>query len=122
MAGEGVKSFRELEVYKKAYAVLLEIHKASLGFPKIEQYALADQLRRASKPICGNIAEGFAKQRASKAEFKRFLLMSLGSANEVLVWLDYCADMGYVANDTVGRWNEEYVSVCKMLNAFISRV
>jgi four helix bundle protein len=36
----------------------------------MEQYALADQMRRASKSICGNIAEGFAKQRSSSAEFR----------------------------------------------------
>jgi four helix bundle protein len=62
-----VRSFRDLIVYQRAYGLSLQIHKASLGFPKMEQYALADQMRRASKSICGNIAEGFAKQRASFA-------------------------------------------------------
>ncbi|WP_280739554.1 four helix bundle protein [Mesorhizobium opportunistum] len=42
---------KDLEVYKRAYAVSLEIHKATLAFPKIEQYALADQLRRSIAPF-----------------------------------------------------------------------
>ncbi|TGT90609.1 four helix bundle protein, partial [Mesorhizobium sp. M5C.F.Ca.ET.164.01.1.1] len=59
--GSYVGRARDLEVYKRAYAVSLEIHKATLAFPRIEQYALADQLRRSSKAICANLAEGFAK-------------------------------------------------------------
>ena len=42
-AGNRVFSFEDLEVFQRAYRVSLEIHKASLGFPKIEQYAMADQ-------------------------------------------------------------------------------
>jgi len=121
MAG-GIVSYRELDVYKKSYAVSLEIHKASLGFPQIEQYALAGQIRRASKSICANIAEGFAKQRASKAEFRRYLVIALGSATEVLVWLQYCADMAYIDHKQAQYWEDEYQSICKMLNAFITKV
>ena len=47
-----VSSFEDLEVFQRAYRVSLEIHKESLRFPKIEQYAMADQVRRASKSIC----------------------------------------------------------------------
>jgi four helix bundle protein len=59
-----VREYRDLEVYKMAFTTSLSIHKSSLEFPKIEQYALADQMRRASKSICANIAEGFAKQQS----------------------------------------------------------
>ena len=62
-----VKSFEDLEVFQRAYRLSLEVHKLSLGFPSIEQQGLADQLRRASKSICANLAEGFAKQRRSAA-------------------------------------------------------
>ena len=103
----GIKSFKELEVYQKAYRVSLDIHKASLNFPKIEQYSLADQIRRASKSICSNIAEGFGKQRGSKAGFRRFLLMALGSSNEVTVWIDYCTDMAYIDKQTSIHWNND---------------
>jgi 23S rRNA-intervening sequence protein len=54
--------FEDLAVFKLAYRLSLEIHRASLSFPAVEQYALGDQLRRASKSICANLAEGFGKQ------------------------------------------------------------
>ncbi len=76
----------DLEVFRKAYAISLEIHELSLNFPKHEQYGgLADQMRRASKGICGNLAEGFGKQSISKVEFKRFIAMAIGSADEMQV-------------------------------------
>ena len=77
-------TFEDLEVFRRAYRVSLDLHKASLQFPKVEQFAgLADQMRRASKSICGNIAEGYGKRRRSNAEFKRYLLMAIGSADEM---------------------------------------
>lgn len=117
-----ISTFEDLDVWKKAFAVSISIHKASLGFPKIEQYALADQIRRASKSICANIAEGFAKQKVSKAEFKRFLIMALGSSNEMLVWLRYCRELGYISSQDYHDWHVEYSSVCKMINSFHERV
>ena len=70
----------DLEVFRRAYRLSLEVHRASLEFPRIEQFALADQIRRASKSICANLAEGFGRQRISKPEFRRFLAMAIGSA------------------------------------------
>jgi four helix bundle protein len=72
-ADDRISSFEDLKVFQRAYRVSLEIHKESLDFPQIEQFALADQIRRASKSICANIAEGFAKQRRSSAEYRRYL-------------------------------------------------
>ena len=110
-----VSSFDDLDVYRRAYAVSLEIHRSSLQFPKIEQAVLADQMRRASKSICANIAEGFGRQRQSRAEYKRFLIMSIGSADEMQVWIRYARDLGYVDAETGQRWRDEYQSVARML-------
>ena len=107
--------FDELEVFKRSYKVSLEIHKASLAFPAIEQYALADQVRRASKGICANLAEGFGKQSHSKVEFKRFVHMAIGSADEMRVWLRYCKDLGYIDEMTWQQWRDEYETIAKML-------
>jgi four helix bundle protein len=63
------------------------IHRISLQFPQIEQYGLADQIRRASKSICANLAEGFGKQSQSTAEFKRYIQISIDSADEMRVWI-----------------------------------
>jgi four helix bundle protein len=110
-----VSSFEDLEVFQRAYRVSLELHREGLRFPKIEQFALADQLRRASKSICANIAEGFAKQRRSSAEYRRYLLMAIGSADELRVWIRYCLDLNYIDEATALRWRNEYIAIAKML-------
>ena len=99
----------------------LEVHRRSLVFPQIEQRALGDQVRRASKSICANIAEGFGKQRQSAAEFKRFLMMAMGSADEMRVWARYCFDLGYIDEMTWGLWRDEYQEIAKMLQGLCSQ-
>ena len=106
--------FEDLHVFRKAYVLSLEIHKKSLLFPPIEQYSLADQIRRASKSICANLAEGFGKQQ-SKAEFKRYVHIAIGSADEMRVWIRYCLDLGYINDSEWQRWREEYEAIAKML-------
>jgi four helix bundle protein len=120
-ADDRISSFEDLEVFQRAYRASLEIHKESLGFPKIEQFALADQIRRASKSICANIAEGFAKQRRSSAEYRRYLLMAIGSADEMRVWIRYCLDLNYVDEATSLRWRNEYIAIAKMLQVIYTR-
>jgi four helix bundle protein len=115
-------SFERLDVFQRAYRISLEIHRASLKFPAIEQTALADQVRRASKSICANLAEGFAKQSQSKAEFKRFISMALGSADEMRVWIRYCRDLDYVDEQTWQQWRDEYQIVSKMLHGLRRKV
>ena len=109
-------TFEDLEVFQRAYRVSLELHRASLQFPKVEQFAgLADQMRRASKSICGNIAEGHGKRRRSKVEFKRYLLMAIGSADEMQVWLRYCSDLEYIDQKSCAQWRDEYRQIARML-------
>jgi four helix bundle protein len=116
------KSVYDLDVYQRAYKLALAIHKASLNFPQIEQYALAGQMRRASKGICANLAEGFAKSYKSQPEFKRYILIAIGSAEEMQVWLDFVGDLAYVPKEAVQEWKEEYIVVCKQLNKLADSV
>jgi four helix bundle protein len=83
MAGDAWR----LEVFRRAYALSLEIHRVSGGFPKTEQYGgVAEQLRRASKSVCALLAEGSGRQQTSAAEFRRYAMMALGSVEEVELW------------------------------------
>ncbi len=109
----GARAFEDLAVFQRAYRLSLEIHRASLNFPSVEQYGLAEQVRRASKSIPANIAEGFGKQRGAAAEFKRFLRIAMGSADEMRVWVRYCRDLGYIEDGTWQRWREEYHAIAK---------
>lgn len=110
-----VKNAKDLVVYKKSYSLSLDIHRLTLEFPKIEQYALADQLRRSSKSVCANIAEGFGKQSYSSAEFGRFLAIAEGSVIETQTWLQYASDLGYINSTIYERWDMEYYSIKAML-------
>jgi four helix bundle protein len=116
-----VRSFEDLAVFQRAYRLSLEVHRKSLVFPTIEQRALGDQIRRASKSICANIAEGFGKQRQSAAEFKRFLMMALGSADEMRVWVRYCFDLEYIDEVMWRQWRDEYQEIAKMLQGLCAR-
>lgn len=113
-----IKNAKELRVYQRAYKTSVEIHRISLTFPKIEQYALGDQLRRSTKSICANLAEGFNKQKYSTKEFARFLTMAEASAAEVHVWLDYAHDFEYITVTDYKRWYDEYDAVGAMINKF----
>jgi four helix bundle protein len=112
-----VVSFEDLEVFQRAYRVSLEIHRATLKLPVIEQRALGDQLRRASKSICANVAEGYGRQKRSKAEFKRFLQMAIGSSDEMRVWARYALDLGYIDEAIWRRWRDEYQMISRMLHS-----
>ena len=114
-----IKGFEDLEVFQRAYRLALEVHRVSLKFPKVEQYALADQMRRASKSICVNLAEGYAKQGYSVAEFKRFVQMSVGSADEMRVWCRFCYDLGYIDEPKWHIWRDEYQEIVKMLQGIV---
>ena len=112
----------DLDVFRRAYRLSLEVHRASLDFPRIEQFALADQIRRASKSICANLAEGFGRQRLSKPEFRRFVMMAIGSADEMQVWTLYCRDLGYIGEEVAERWQGEYREIARMLRGLAAAV
>ncbi len=119
---EFVTSVKQLEVYKKAYALSLQIHKTSLSFPDYERFSLTDQFRRAIRSVCANIGEGFGKQRFSKAEFKRFLSMAVGSVVEASVWNDHAKDLGYMKHEAHTDIETQLLSLEQMLYKLHSKI
>ena len=106
-----------LAVFRRAYALSVSIHRASLQFPKIEQYGgiAADQLRRSAKSVCALLAEGAGRQAGSEAEFRRYVVMALGSAEECKLWCRYALDLGCVESATAAAWEAEYGEIARML-------
>ena len=117
-----VVSFEDMEVFRRAYRVSLEIHRTSLAFPAVEQRALADQIRRASKSICANLAEGYGRQKGSKPEFARFIRMAVGSSDEMRAWLRYAFDLGYIDDATWQGWRDEYQLISRMLQSLADKL
>ena len=110
--------FHKLDVYRKAYALSLGIHRETLGFPKFEQFELASQLRRSTKSICANIAEGMGRQGSPK-DVGRFIRISLGSCDETRIWLEYARDLGYLEKTRFTELHEGYCEVGRMLNGLV---
>ena len=89
-----IQSFKDLKVYQESYALALVINKAILRLPNSEKYDLVDQMRRASKSVPANTAEGYAKRLFEK-EFKKYLFSSIGSCNEMVVHISFAKDLGF---------------------------
>lgn len=111
-----VNSIYDMDVFKLAYRMSLELHKLSKSFDKTEQYGgIADQMRRSSKSICANIVEGFGKN-TSIPDFRRFISVAQGSAKETELWLMYAHDLGELSTPDFERFCEGYVRVLMMLS------
>jgi four helix bundle protein len=105
-----------LKVFQRAYRLSLALHRASLGWPKVEQYGgVADQVRRASKSVCALLVEGGGRQPASDAEFRRYVVMAIGSADEARLWCRYAEDLDLVEPASAKLWQNELVEIARML-------
>ena len=112
-----------LGIYKLSYRLMIEIHKLTLSFPKIEQYGgIADQLRRSSKSITANIVEGFGKQHFFSGEFQRMLVYAIGSCDETILWIKTARDLDYLKDDIANRYLNEYHILVKKISTFIKNM
>ena len=92
-----MKSFRNLNVYINAKELVRRVYELLKKFPKKEQYALCDQLRRAVVSIPSNIAEGCGRE--TQKDQTHFLNIAYGSLMEVLAQMDVACDLGYVQQE-----------------------
>ena len=115
----GVKSFKETAVYKKAFALAMEIFEITKSFPKKETYSLTDQIRRASRSVCTNLAEPYRKKRYV-AHFVSKVTDSDSENSETGVWLDFSLACKYIDADIHLKLNQENEEIGKLLNHMIS--
>lgn len=109
-------SFKDLKVYQKAYNLAMKVHDISKTFPKEEKYSLTDQIRRSSRSVCANIAEGYRKRRYPK-HFTSKMTDADGEASETMVWLSFAKDFGYIKNDGYTALITGYKEIGKMLGS-----
>jgi four helix bundle protein len=115
-----VKSAKELEVYKLAYEQAMDIFFLSKTFPKEEKYSLTDQIRRASRSVCGNLREAWAKRRYI-AHFVSKLTDCDGENAETDTWLDFAKDCGYITNETYDKMKQRNKIIGQMLGSMITK-
>jgi four helix bundle protein len=98
----------------------VNVHNASLKLPKFEFYEQGSQLRRSTKSIKDQIAEGYGRIRY-KADFIKFLIYSQASCDESLSQLEMIKEL---YNDLF-EWEqliEEYNILGKKINKYIQYV
>lgn len=88
-----VRSHRDLEVYGLAFEAAMEVYEVSKGFPVEERYSLTDQIRRFSRSVAANLAEGWRKRRYGPAFVAR-LNDAEAEAAETQTWLEFAVRCG----------------------------
>ena len=111
-------SFQKLNVWQEAKKLVVEVYHLLDSFPKFENYALCDQIRRAIVSVPSNIAEGSG--RKSLKEQVRFLEISYGSLMEAYNQLLIAIDLTYITEDSVNAIKPSIDSVAKMINGLSS--
>jgi four helix bundle protein len=112
------KNYRELIVWQDAIKIAKAVYKLTEKFPRHENYALADQIRRAAVSVPSNIAEGQA--RKAPGDFRRFLRIALGSLAEVDTQLVLAQEFGYLGKEDVDSMDEQIQNLRKKLYALIN--
>ena len=101
-------------MFQLAYRLAMEIFHLTKHFPREERYSLTDQIRRSSRSVAANLAEGFRKRR-----YPNMLVNKLtdcdGEAAETQVWLDFSLDCGYMRQEDYDLLTRGYEEIGKML-------
>jgi len=106
--------YKDLDVFKRSFELAIKVHKISLSLPKEYKLELADQIRRASRSIPSNIAEGFARKK-SKKDTINHLKDSLGSADEIAFNLEFMRKVELLSDEQYKFLSEQYAIVGKEL-------
>jgi four helix bundle protein len=115
---KGFRGHRDLKVYQFAYSLAMHIFKESKTFPQEERYSLTSQIRRSSRSVAPNIAEGFRK-RQYPSMFVSKLADSDAEATETQVWLDFARDCGYLSTERHKELVARYEEIGMMVHSMI---
>ena len=114
-----MRGHRDLKAFQMAYRLAMEIVNETKGFPKDERFSLLDQIRRSSRSVAANIAEGFRKRRYPNM-FVSKLADADGEATETQVWLDFAQDCGYLSKVRNEALVTGYEEVGRMLGGMMA--
>ncbi len=113
-------NYKELEIYEMAFDLAIKVHKLSLELPSFEKFEQGNQIRRSSKSIKDQIAEGYGRKRY-KADFIKFLTYSQASCDECSSQIEMITQL-YPENKKWAELIEEYRHLGKKINRFIQYV
>jgi len=110
--------FRDLRVYQLAYRLAMQIFKETKTFPHDERYSMTSQIRRSSRSVVANLAEGYRK-RQYPSMFVSKLADCDAEATETQVWLDFARDCGYLSVARQKELAAGYDEVGRMLSSMM---
>jgi four helix bundle protein len=113
-----LESFKDLQVWQKAYSLVVAIYKATGSFPGSETYGLVAQMRRAAVSVPCNIAEGY--RRNSRKEYLQFLAVAYGSTAELETQLLLARDLGLLGSESFSALDRLVSDVSKLLSRLIN--
>ena len=113
-----LRGHRDLKVYQLAFKLAMEIFRLSKAFPEDERYSLTSQIRRSSRSVAANIAEGFRK-RQYPSMFVSKLADADAEATETQVWLDFARECKYLPEEQRNQLVIGYEEIGKMLNSMM---
>lgn len=119
MDNNEIFNYRKLIAYQRAKTLVKEVYRILKKFPKEEQYALCDQLRRAVTSVTSNIAEG--TNRSTYPDKVHFLEISYGSLMEVSSQMDIACDLGYISIEELSQIDDLVISIAKPLSGLRSK-
>jgi len=115
----GVKNFKETRVYNLAFEMAMEIFEISKTFPKEETYSLTDQIRRASRSVCANIAEAYRK-KLYPAHFVSKASDADTENSETGVWLDFSVACQYISKEKFKALSDKNQETGRLLGHMIN--
>ena len=113
------RGHKDLKVYRAAYKLAMEVFKESKSFPADERFSLTSLIRRSSRSVAANIAEGYRKRQYPNM-FSSKMADSDAEATETQTWLDFAQECGYLSTERHKQLVQGYEEVGKMLNAMIA--
>jgi four helix bundle protein len=115
-----MRDFTRPKVWERSHRLTLAVYKATVAFPREEQYGLKSQIRRSCVSVPANIAEGCG--RGTNADLARFLQIALGSASELQYHLRLAHDLSILKPRDHERLSGEVKEVKRMLTSFIKNL
>ena len=117
---ESIKSYKDLEVWKKSMVMVKEIYDNTKDFPIEEKFGLMSQMRRAAVSIPSNISEGF--RRGHTRECPQFLRISLGSCGELETQVILAKDLGFIKEEKEKHFLDSIDHISAMLTNLIKKL
>jgi four helix bundle protein len=115
----GVHNFKETRVYRLAFEQAMDIFETTKKFPKEETYSLTDQVRKASRSVCTNLAEAYRRKRYP-AHFISKVTDSDSENSETNVWSDFAHSCKYISVPLHEKWIYRNEEIGRLLNHMIN--